>query len=433
MQTNKIVILGSGITGLSVGLKLGNNIYESCSFPGGISTSYYISSKGEKSYQKSKEELYHFEIGGGHWIFGADNEILNFINSLSPVKSYNRKSAVYFPDTEIYVPYPIQNHLYYLPEEIKEKALKEILRNSQKKVDTVLTMADYLELNFGKTLCEIFFFPFHKLYTDGLFTEIAPQDKFKTPIDKNLILEGSKGKTISVGYNATFVYPKNGLDDLIKKIEQKCKVKYNKKVVKINIKNKEVLFEDGNGVKYEKIISSLPLNKVIQMTDIELDEQLPQYTSVSVINIGAIKGEKCPEYHWLYIPKSKAGFHRVGFYSNVDSLFLPLNLRKNNDRVSIYVEKAYKGGKKLTDYEIKKLCNDIVKELQNWKFIKETEVVDHTFVEIAYTWQYPNSNWLNKAIEILKKHNIIQTGRYGKWKFQGIAESIKDGLGIKIL
>ncbi len=154
------------------------------------------------------------------------------------------------------------------------------------------------------------------------------------------------------------------------------------------------------------------------------------HTSVLVVNIGAKKGNKCPPEHWIYIPKSKAGFHRVGFYSNVDNSFLPLSSRHESDRVSIYVEKAYSSGMALSEEKIQQTCEDIVNELLEWEFISEAEAVDPTWIENAYTWQYPDSNWVEKTITDLQKHNIYQTGRYGKWKFQGITESIKDGIEI---
>lgn len=69
------------------------------------------------------------------------------------------------------------------------------------------------------------------------------------------------------------------------------------------------------------------------------------------------------------------------------------------------------------------------KELQNWQFIKEVEeVVDPIWIDVAYTWSWPGSTWREEAIQKLKEHNIFQLGRYGQWKFQGIAESIQDGM-----
>jgi protoporphyrinogen oxidase len=149
---------------------------------------------------------------------------------------------------------------------------------------------------------------------------------------------------------------------------------------------------------------------------------------VLVINIGAKRGERCPDDHWVYIPQSRAGFHRVGFYSNVDVTFLPLSARKAKERVSIYVEKAYLEGQKPDKGEAKALCEAVVRELQEWGWIGEVEVVDPTWIEVAYTWSWPGSRWREKALKTLEEQGIYQIGRFGRWVCQGIAESIKDGL-----
>lgn len=421
--------MGAGVAGLSAAISSAATVYELRDYPGGICSSYYINGDRKKLHYRNHDEAYRFEIGGGHWIFGAEDLVLDFINKLSPVKSYERKSAVYFPNWDLYVPYPLQNHLSFLPKDIAQKAMQEIVQSDHTK--DVNTLADWLELHFGKTLCELFFFPFHKLYTAGLFTKIEPQDKYKTPVDKKQIVEGFKRNTKLAGYNTTFIYPQRGLDDLIRKMADKCRVNYNKEVIEINTKEMEILFKDGTSAKYETLISTLPLNKVVKLTKLIIDEPEGPYTSVLVINIGAIKGSKCPDYHWLYIPESKSGFHRVGFYSNVDNSFLPVSSKSADNRVSIYVEKAYLPSNRPNNERIKQLCEDVVRELKSWKFIDEPEVIDPTRIEVAYTWSLPNSNWRQSAIEKLKENYIYQVGRYGLWKFQGIAKSIKDGLIIK--
>lgn len=411
---NGAAILGAGITGLSAGLATGAQIYEAADIAGGICASYY-------------KELYRFEAGGGHWIFGADEKILEFIRSITPINVYERDSAVYFPDTKLYVPYPLQNHLSYLPYDIRERVLKEILNA---KAGDMGTLKSWLEASFGKTLCELFFFPFHELYTVNLYADIAPQDTFKTPVDRKLLERGAKEKTPAVGYNARFVYPQNGLNDLIKGLSAKCHINYGKKAVKIRVDKKEIQFEDGSCVKYKKVISTLPLNELLEIAGLKSNDPDP-FTSVMVINIGARKGIGCPKHHWLYIPQSKAGFHRVGFYSNVDESFLPVSSIGKDDRVSIYVEKAYPGGSAPAETDVNKLCRDVVAELTDWKFIKDTEVIDPTWIETAYTWSYPGSRWKEEALNHLKERGIHSIGRYGKWKFQGIAESIRDGLAMQ--
>ena len=289
-------------------------------------------------------------------------------------------------------------------------------------------MADWLQANFGPTLCELFFEPFHELYTAGLYKKIAPQDVYKTPVDPSMVVQGAFDDVSPVGYNVTFVYPVEGLNAQAQRMAQRCKIAYGKRVVRIEVQAKEIHFEDGSSQKYDELISTLPLNCVMEMAGLDVGERPDPVTSVLVINIGAVKGPSCPEEHWLYIPKSQSGFHRVGFYSNVDSAFLPASSRDSGDRVSIYVEKAYRDGQKPSEQEVSTLCEAIVRELQDWGWIKEAEVVDPTWIDVAYTWSWPGSKWREEALRILEEHDIYQVGRFARWMFQGIADSIRDGL-----
>lgn len=170
------------MTGLSAGYASGLPIFEAQEVPGGICTSYYLK-KGETKRRfvpPADGNAYHFETGGGHWIFGGQPDIKELINKLSPYNIYQRKSSVYFPQAGRFVPYPIQNNLAYLDKKTAKKALDEILRSGSKNK----TMKDWMLSNFGRTLCKIFFFPFHDLYTAGLYTKIAPQDSYKSPINR---------------------------------------------------------------------------------------------------------------------------------------------------------------------------------------------------------------------------------------------------------
>jgi len=427
---SKNIIIGGGVTGLAAGLVSNLKVYEAQDVPGGICSSYYLSagSANPDYLAPEDDQAYRFEIGGGHWIFGGDPEILEFIKSLTPVKEYGRKSSVYFPDQELYVPYPIQNNLSYLGKDIATKVIKEI-ENSTDAIPK--TMEEWLEKSFGKTLLNMFFAPFHELYTAGLWTKIAPQDAYKSPVDIQAVKRGAFGeKTNAAGYNVKYLYPIEGLNILALRMSNSCDITYKKRATEINTKKNEILFSDGSGEIYNKLISTLPLNKALEFSHIAVDEDQDDYTSVLVLNIGATKGNKCPEDHWLYIPDSKSKFHRVGFYSNVDSSFLPLSSREDMDRVSIYIEKAYPNGLKPSVEEVNHYTESVLNELKEWNFINKAETVHPTWIEVAYTWAKPVSNWKTKSIELLQNENIIQVGRYGKWNFQGIAESIYEGFNI---
>ncbi|MEM5807227.1 MAG: FAD-dependent oxidoreductase [Candidatus Aenigmatarchaeota archaeon] len=427
---NRIYILGAGMTGLSAGVISGIPIFEAGEYPGGICSSYYmLPYSKDRLHEKPEDgEVYRFEIGWGHWIFGSEGLIQKFIRNFVSLKSYQRKSSVYFPDKDLFVPYPIQNHLRYLGKEITSKAVYEIL-DSLNKSKNFATLSEWLEVNFVKTLCELFFYPFHKLYTTDLCTYIASQDHMRSPVNVKDIIQGKFSDVSPAGYNTTFVYPEEGLEVLARRMAERCNVNYGKKVIKIDTKEKTLYFEDGSHVGYDILISTIPLNKVIELANFssELQSKSEPYASVLVVNIGGKKGENCPKDHWIYIPYSKTGFHRVGFYSNVDKSFVPKSVQDLDKHVSIYVEKAYIGGEKPSEEEVSELVKDIIEELIDWVWINEVEVVDPTWIDVAYTWSWVGSNWKTEAIKLLEMYGIYQVGRYGRWHFQGIADSIKEG------
>ena len=420
------MILGAGMTGLSAGIHSGIPVYEAKDTPGGICSSYYMKPGDMHRYTHLDDPTgyYRFEYGGGHWIFGGDPEILAFIERFTAINKYARSSSVFLPGSNTYVPYPLQYHLAHIEQATREKALQELLAGNG---GEIRTMADWVGIQFGPTLNDLFFGPFHELYTAGLWTRIRPQDNYKTPLNKEFVLQGAAGETPAAGYNATFVYPAEGLDHLALRMAANCDVHYGCRVVEIDTINKKVAFENGNTLPYEHIYSTLPLNQMISMTGLQLSQQPDPHSSVLVLNIGAERGPHCPDDHWIYVPHSQSGFHRVGFYSNVDAHFVPNN---NPALASLYIERAFLPDERPSAEYIAKYKKDVEKELQGWGLIDHVEVNDATWVDVAYTWALPGSTWIEEAIARLEDEGITMLGRYGRWHFQGIAASIREGMAI---
>lgn len=413
------------MTGLAAGLTSGLPIYEAADNPGGICSSYYMrpGTTQRLSEQPSDGEAYHFEIGGGHWIFGGDPAVLQFIRRMVGLQSYARRSSVHLADRELYVPYPIQNHLRCLGESVAAQALTEMARSPGR----FRTMREWMQEYFGPTLCELFFFPFHELYTAGLYDRVAPQDGYKSPVALPLAIQGAFSDVPAVGYNTRFVYPVEGLNTLARRMAAQCDVRYGKRAVHIDPASCCVDFADGTSTGYDRLVCTLPLNQALDMAGLSVDAPADPYSSVLVVNVGATRGPACPDDHWLYYPRSRSGFHRIGFYSAVDAHFLPRSARAAEDRVSIYVERAYPAGDQPSADETRAYVAAVVAELQELDFIGAAEVADATWIDVAYTWAWPQSRWRELALRRLEEHGIYQVGRYGRWVFQGIADSIRDG------
>ena len=424
-MSERTFILGAGMTGLAAGMASGLPVLEAASRPGGICCSYYVVPGSDQPLAEPPDDAgaYRFEHGGGHWLFGGEPAVLRFIAGLGPVRRYERRSSVYFPAARRYVPYPIQNHLRFLDHPTIVAALAEMAQPAL----AVSTMADWLVGSFGATLNRIFFAPFHERYTAGLYREIAPQDAFKSPVDIALALRGAFAGTAPVGYNTTFVYPQGGLDLLARRMADRCRVAFDQRVVRIDVEGRVITLADGRTREYEALLSTLPLNRVMEMAGLSTAAAPDPFTSVLVVNLGGIKGQACPEDHWLYVPHSMAGFHRVGFYSNVDPGFVPASAHGAAERVGLYVERSFRGGERPSDAAIERYCGEVVEELRDWGFIEQVEAVHPTWIDVAYTWSWPGSRWAIEALGDLEDRGIYQVGRYGRWRFQGIADSIRDG------
>ncbi len=428
MQTaDNIIIIGAGFTGLGATLASGFPVFEAADFPGGICASY-------------SREGFRFEIGGGHWIFGGDPLVLQLFERVVPLRFYTRRSAVFFagklPATAHlagkFVDYPLQNHLYQLGAQEAQKALQTLV-GAYANGKVPRTMAEWLEKNFGTYLCEIFFFPFHERYTAGLFRQIAPQDPYKTPLNLGDVVAGSFGNSrAAVGYNVRFAYPVAGLNTLAQKLAALGKVQYGKQVVAIDPENRCITFADGSDREYEVLLSTIPLNHLLRMAGYSSPAEVV-YTSVLVLNLGVElpSTERAQHgYHWLYVPDSSTGFHRIGYYSNVDVHFLPERWRNPRKYAALYVEFAFRGGEKPDAMVIQQYIAQTVEELRELGLIHRVLIADPTWIDVAYTWQKPGAQWVAEAIRQLQQQGIFPIGRYGRWTFQGIAESFREGLSI---
>jgi len=376
------LILGAGMAGLGAGIKTEYPIYEQSDKAGGICRDYV-------------KDGFTFSNGGGHYLFGKGPG-LDYIKSLVPVNEIERKAGVYYNTT---FPYPFQTTAE------KDNHISTYLHGGN------ATIKDWLFDKFGKDQCNLFFNPFNEKYTAGLYDRIIQVDDYKSP--------PAGGK----GFCPTFCDPVNGLSDLVDKMASKCDIKYGYQAKKIYVEKKRVYFEGNNfgqDKEYDKLISTIPLNKLMEMCGQKVN--LP-YTSVLVINIGAEVGACTPKEHWMYIPFSKTPFYRVGFYSNIHPNKAP------NGTVGLSVEMAFLPDQKI---DIPKITRDVIQELQEWRWIGEEVITkDPTVVPMAYTWVYDRET-VPKALAWLKERDIISIGRYGKHRFQGMVESVGDGLNVNL-
>lgn len=421
-MSGRAFVLGGGVSGIAAGLASGLPVLEAQEHPGGICRSYYLDEHGSRHDRRPADRpVWRFETGGGHWIFGDDPPVLDLLARHARLRRHRRRAAVFLPDRGLLVPYPLQHHLRLLDPGTAAAALRELMRPKR----PAATLAEWLEEQFGPTLCLLFFRPFHDLYTAGLTEEIAPQDPHKSPLDTRLVVRGALGEVEDVGYNVTFAYPEEGLDVLVDRLAARVRLEPGRRVRAIDVAERTVELADGSRRPWDVLISTLPLDRTLELAGLSTQQPPDPATSVLVANIGAVRGPACPDVHWLYVPRSQAGFHRVGFYSNVDPGFLP---RPDPALVSLYVERAFARGARPDGAAIRRWLDDVADELRGLGFVREVLVATADWIDTAYTWRRPGSRWREEAMDLLVRHRIFPVGRYARWHFQGIIESVREGL-----
>ena len=414
------------MTGLAAASVCEAVVLERESRPGGICTSYYVrpETPGRLPDAPADGEAYRFEIGGGHWIFGGAPPVLAMIDALAPLERHARRSSVYFRSQDRYAGFPIQHNLRDLGEATAAKALAEIVSAQP---GNPRTMAEWLERSFGPTLCSAFFAPFQAAYTAGLWTRIAPQDGYKTPVSIAEVERGARGLSTPAGYIELRSIHAERRKDPPARAELMREVDLVVLCLPDDAAKEAVALADGTSWSYDRLFSSLPLDRTLAMSKLDRGEHPDPSTGVMVLNLGARRGPACPNDHWIYLPESEAGMHRVGCYDNVADHFLPSSRRGMGTHVALYVERAFAGPRPPMS-EQRRYVAAAIEELSRWGWIANVEASDLTVVDCAYTWSWPGSRWRERAIDALEKAGVQPIGRYGRWRFQGIAESIGEGL-----
>lgn len=429
----EIVILGAGLTGLSAAYHLEQNkfydfkIFEKNSSCGGLLRSF-------------QQDGFTFDYTG-HLLHISNPYFFDFLNNIAGINNFfmqNRSSYIYTHNKQI--PYPFQSNLYKLPENIISECINGFIKRKESLILRKKTnkgpenFYEWVLNYFGSGIGKYFFFPYNtKLLSYDLKKITASwTGRFIPKIDLNTILESAKVKNKNnIGYNSQFYYPKNGgIQFLIKQVETKLKttVLTNYNATKIDLKNKTVIFENGHIEKFKKLITTMPLNKLLLKIDEKEDSNLKNQhkkllcNTVINFNLGFNKSV-IKNKHWIYFPEKKYDFYRLGFWNNINKNSAPKNYS------SIYGEYSYlpnkyteKDSTKLTEQSIRQTLQFLKLEKQNI-VSKKILKLSHAYVIYNY-WREKNIKSLHKRLNNLELYSI---GRFGEWKYSSMQEAVMDG------
>lgn len=423
----KTIIIGAGLAGLSAGYharmsNLDYAIYETDSVVGGCCRTI-------------ERDGFLFDYSG-HLLHLKNPYFQNLVKELlvDNLNIISRNAVIY--SHGVFTRYPFQANLYGLPPSVIKECLLEFVKayhgNEDLPTSEYSTFHDWIVAKLGVGIGHNFMFPYNaKLWT--VPTDEMTCEWMSEYVPKPNLMDVFNGafedQSKKFGYNSAFWYPKQGgiqalCDALAKRVPN---IYLNENLVAVDLLAKTVRFASGKCVSYERLVSTMPLKRLVGMLEGDVPAEVRmavnglRHNSVLIVNLG-VRGCNRTDKHWIYLPEKNFVAYRVGCYSNFSKSLAP------NRTTSYYIEIGYQQSWNVDKQE---LAEKAIKEMVEIGLIDSLDdilvqdVVDLEFAYVIYDRNYS----LNRKIimEFLNQYNIISVGRYGNWEYSGMEEAMIQG------
>lgn len=425
-KSTHLLILGGGISGMAAAAEAEKRgidyiLLEKSPQLGGLTRSIFV---GDYIFDYTG----HFLHLGRHV---SPGEISKDFDD-SAWRQITKNSKCYFKGTIIDAPF--QYHIDQLPERLKARLITSYLaRNGENQ--GVSTFSEYLIANFGRSIASDFLIPYNEkiLATDLMrISKDAVTRFFPPPVEKLILQKDDADKSKSSElYNSKFWYPAStGIQLLVDSLRRSLTPKFtslNTPFKDVDIRNKVVTTKDNQQIRYNELISSIPLNALIKNSSLNDDfgkSLQSDITAATVLSFHlGIKGPIPKEYrdvHWIYFSEKKFPFYRVGFYSNFSEYMCP------EDSYSIYVEV----GVESPDCDVNSIQGKVINSLHKLMIIDKNRiaVLVSNFMKDGYVhYTATREAVVSKLSKELEDHHVTLVGRYGKWQYSSMEDSIIEG------
>lgn len=405
MKKIEYLIVGGGISGLSFAARLPNG------------AEYLIVEAEDElgGYCRTvKREGFTWDYSG-HFFHFRRPEIEAYLRERmegEEILSVARKSAIHYGDRLI--DFPFQKNIHQLPKTEFIEALHDLYFREENEEASFYEM---LISRFGKAIAEKFLIPYNeKLYaTDLRKLDRDAMGRFFPHADIDEIIRNFK-QPDDGGYNQTFTYPRGGavryIDAMARDLDRSS-ILLGERIIAIDLDEK-IARTPTRAFKFERLISSMPLDRLYEIASIPFNSDLYQANEVEVFNLGFDR--KGPEgIHWIYYPDPAHLFYRVGFYDNIFG----------DARMSLYVEIGRQRG--TTPEDSQPILERVLNDLSKVGIVQDHRLIAHHRVVLSPAYVHINAAVIKDIAEkrkALEARGIHSIGRYGAWTYCSIEDNI---------
>lgn len=420
----RIVIIGAGPTGLAAGYRMRELGYTNFTL---LEARHKV---GGLASSETSPNGFIYDIGG-HVLFSHYEYFDRLFDRLigDEYQELLRESWVWMFDR--FLPYPFQNNIKFLPKAVVLECLLGLIEAQKQPLDKS-RFANFEELIhgvFGAGIAKHFMMPYNfKVWAHPprmMNKEWIGERVATPPIERvlgNVVLDREDA---SWGPNATFKYPRyGGTGELFERMRPyvQDQLRVCAPVVGVDLARKEVRLRDGERVPYDTVLSTMPLDKLVQSLDGEVPgcvrDQAARLRHSGSFIVGVGIRQPCPSNKcWMYFPEANCPFYRLTYLSNYSPDVVP-------DPASHYSILAEISHSPFKPVDRATIVDETIEGLVSTRMISDSDrddIVDAFLIERDYTYPTPSLE-RNEALATvqpwLEAHGIYSRGRFGAWRYE---------------
>jgi len=367
----------------------------------------------------------------GHLLHLSDNKVRKLVFELLGDRLLELKRDSRIFSKGVYTHYPFQANTHGLPLEITAECLSGFVKAYAARGGVRVgaqTFEEFILTNFGDGIAKHFMIPYNAKLWGVHPSEITDEwcNRFVPTPCLDEVISGALGRPANnIGYNASFYYPPRGIGELSSAMAARLdNIRFGSSPSLIDVKHNR-LFVDNTWLPYRALISSLPLDQIVNLIDkvpakVKKAAALLWCTKLRYLDV-ALRVPVGTRFHWSYVPERKYPFYRVGSYSNFSAQMVP------KGKGSLYVELASRSRINLDRLMPKVISGlvemGIIKKESDVEFVRP-KLIEHAYV--VYDKHYSKSK--KTVMEWLEEHSIFSAGRYARWEYAAMEDAVSQGI-----
>lgn len=442
IETTRILVLGAGPTGLGAAWRLQALhqrdwlLLEADDTAGGLAGSVV------------DEHGFTWDFGGhvqfSH--YGYFDRLMDDLLGAEGWHFHDRQSWVWVRDR--FVPYPFQLNLHRLPADEARASIDGLARAARDAgVARPANFGEWIDATFGEGIARTFMRPYnHKVWArpperltwHWIGDRVAVGDVAR--VEENLRLHRDD---VSWGPNNQFRFPVRGgtgaiWRTLASRLQAAApgRLHFGQRAVSIDTHAHEVQLASGERVRYEHLISTMPLDVCVRMSDLapQLGAHLAdlEFSSTHVIGVGLhglpppALATKC----WMYFPESNCPFYRVTHFSH----YAPANVPDSSRYWSLMAEVSESTFRPLASPDVD---GDTVRGMLATGLVRDAAQVHHTWhrrLERGYPIpSLHRDRALGALLPALASRGVWSRGRFGAWKYEVSNQDHSFAQGVEVV